>query len=175
MLKKIALAIVGLIVLILIFAATRPDSFQVERRITIQAPPDKVFALVNDFQHWTEWSPWEKLDPGMKRTHEGAAQGVGAVYSWNGNDQVGAGRMEIIKADAPSQVDIQLDFLRPFEAHDITVFQLRPQGQGTEFVWTMKGPMPFVSKLMSVFVSMDKMIGKDFEAGLANLKAVAEK
>lgn len=175
MLKKIAIALVVFIGLVLLFALTRPDSFTVERRITIKAPPDKVFALVNDFHHWTEWSPWEKLDPGMKRTHSGANSGVGAVYAWDGNDKVGAGRMEITSAQAPGQVDIKLDFMRPFASSNTTRFALKPQAEGTEFVWTMQGPMPFISKLMSVFVSMDSMIGKDFEAGLANLKAVAEK
>ena len=175
MLKKIALVIVALIGLVLILALTKPSTFSVERRITIKAPPEKVFALVNDFHHWPEWSPWDKLDPGMKRTHSGATSGVGAVYSWDGNDKVGAGRMEITAAQAPAKVNIKLDFIRPFEGNDITVFSLQPKDQETEFVWNMSGPMPFVSKLMSVFVSMDSMIGKDFEAGLANLKAVAEK
>ena len=175
MLKKIALVIVALIGLVLILALTKPSAFSVERRITIKAPPEKVFALVNDFHHWPEWSPWEKLDPGMKRAHRGATSGVGAVYAWDGNDKVGAGRMEITAAQAPAKVNIKLDFIRPFEGNDITVFSLQPKDQETEFVWTMSGPMPFVSKLMSVFVSMDSMIGKDFETGLANLKALAEK
>jgi hypothetical protein len=111
----------------------------------------------------------------MKRTHSGANSGLGAVYAWDGNDKVGAGRMEITSAQAPGQVDIKLDFLRPFASSNTTRFALKAQADGTEFVWTMQGPMPFISKLMSVFVSMDSMIGKDFEAGLANLKAVAEK
>ena len=175
MFKKIAIALVGFIGLVLLFALTRPDSFTVERRITIKAPPDKVFALVNDFHHWPAWSPWEKLDPAMKRTHSGANSGVGAVYAWEGNDKVGAGRMEITSAQAPGQLDIKLDFLRPFASSNTTRFALKPQAEGTEFVWTMQGPMLYISKLMSVFVSMDSMIGKDFEAGLANLKAVAEK
>jgi hypothetical protein len=175
MFKKIALTLVALIGLVLLFALTRPDSFSVERRISMKAPPDKVFGLVNDFHHWPEWSPWEKLDPGMKRMHSGANSGVGAVYAWEGNDKVGAGRMEITAAQAPGQVDIKLDFLRPFASGNTTRFQLKAQGDGTEFVWTMQGPMPYISKLMSVFVSMDKMIGPDFERGLANLKAVAEK
>lgn len=175
MFKKIALTLVALIGLVLLFALTRPDSFSVERRIGMKAPPDKVFGLVNDFHHWTDWSPWEKLDPGMKRMHSGANSGVGAVYAWEGNDKVGAGRMEITAAQAPGQVDIKLDFLRPFASSNTTRFQLKAQGDGTEFVWTMQGPMPYISKLMSVFVSMDNMIGPDFERGLANLKAVAEK
>lgn len=175
MLKKILGLLLAAIAVLLFLAWRQPDSFTVERRIAIQAPPEKVFALVNDFHQWPQWSPWEKLDPNMKRTHSGSASGVGAVYQWDGNDKVGAGRMEILKTQPPGALDIQLDFQRPFEGHDITEFRLQPQAGGTEFVWTMKGPMPFVSKLMSVFVSMDKMIGKDFENGLANLKALAEK
>jgi uncharacterized protein YndB with AHSA1/START domain len=175
MLKKIALALIALITLLLLFALTRPDSFSVERRLHMQAPPEKVFALVSDFHHWPAWSPWEKLDPSMTRTHSGAASGVGAVYAWKGNDDVGAGRMEITAAQVPGQVDIKLDFLRPFESSNTTRFTLTPKDGGTEFVWTMQGPMPYISKLMSVFVSMDKMIGPDFEAGLKNLKAAAEK
>ena len=175
MFKKIALTLTALIAVVLLFALTRPDHFSVERRITMKAPPEKVFALVNDFHHWTEWSPWEKLDPGMKRTYSGAASGVGAVYAWEGNSDVGAGRMEITAAQAPGQVDIQLDFLRPFASSNTARFKLTPLAEGTEFVWSMHGPMPYISKLMSVFVSMDNMIGPDFEAGLAKLKTVAEK
>jgi hypothetical protein len=176
MIKKIALTLFGLLIGLLLFALTRPDSFKVERRISIQAPADKVYGLVSDFHHWPAWSPWEKLDPAMKRTHSGAANGLGAVYAWEGNDKVGAGRMEITGAQAPGVVDIKLDFLRPFASSNTTRFALTPgAGGATEFVWTMQGPMPYVSKLMSVFVSMDKMIGKDFETGLANLKAAAEK
>lgn len=175
MIKKTLLVVVALIGLLLLWALTRPDQFSVERRVHISAPPAKVYALVSDFHHWTEWSPWEKLDPGMTRTHSGAASGVGAVYAWTGNDDVGAGRMEITAVQAPGQVDIKLDFLRPFESSNTTRFTLKPVADGTEFVWTMQGPMPYISKLISVFVSMDRMIGPDFEAGLKNLKAVAEK
>ncbi|WP_088287110.1 SRPBCC family protein [Ideonella sp. A 288] len=175
MLKTIGLVIAAAVAALLGFAATRPDSFEVQRRTSIQAPPDKVFALLDDFHRFPEWSPWEKLDPGMTRTHGGSPRGVGATYEWSGNDQVGAGRMEITGVQAPAQVTVKLDFLRPFESRNTTVYTLRPKGGGTEVTWSMSGPMPFVSKLMSVFVSMDAMIGKDFEAGLANLKALAEK
>ena len=175
MLKKIALVIVALIAVVLIYASTRPDSFSVQRSATIKAPPEKVFALINDFHNWPAWSPWEKLDPAMKRTHSGAAAGQGAVYAWLGNSDVGEGRMEITESVPSSKVGIKLDFITPFESKNTTLFTLQPQGDSTQVAWLMQGPAPYVTKLMTVFVSMDKMIGKDFEAGLANLKANAEK
>ena len=175
MLKTIALVIVALIAGVLIFAATKPDGFSVQRSATIKAPPEKIFAVLNDFHRWTEWSPWEKLDPAMKRTLGGAANGKGASYAWEGNSKAGAGRMEIIESVPASKVGIQLDFIKPFEGHNIAEFTLTPQGDATQVNWRMHGPAPFVSKLMQVFVSMDTMIGKDFEEGLANLKAVAER
>ncbi len=174
MLKKIAIAIVVVIAGILVYAATRPDSFSVQRTTSIHAPPDKVFAMINDFHRWGEWSPWEKLDPEMKRTFTGPPAGQGTVYEWTGNSQVGAGRMEILKAAPASKVDIKLDFIKPFEGHNVAEFTLTPQGENTEVVWVMHGPAPFITKLMGVFVSMDSMIGKDFEAGLANMKGAAE-
>jgi uncharacterized protein YndB with AHSA1/START domain len=175
MLKTIALVVVIVIAGLLGFAATRPDSFSVQRTATIHAPADKVFGLINDFHRWGEWSPWEKLDPAMKRTFGGPAAGPGAVYQWTGNSKVGAGRMEILDAAPASKIEIKLDFIEPFEGHNIAEFTLAPQGENTDVVWTMRGPAPFISKLMGVFVSMDSMIGKDFEAGLANMKGAAEK
>jgi carbon monoxide dehydrogenase subunit G len=175
MLKTILIAVVVVIAGVLAFASTRPDSFSVQRATTVHAPPDKVFALINDFHRWGEWSPWEKLDPEMKRTFGGPAAGVGATYAWTGNSKVGEGRMEILKTAPASKVDIKLDFIKPFEGHNIAEFTLTPQGENTQVLWVMHGPAPFVSKLMGVFVSMDTMIGKDFEAGLANMKAAAER
>jgi Polyketide cyclase / dehydrase and lipid transport len=174
MLKKIGLAFVVLVAALLLFAATRPDSFSVERRIVIQAPPEKIQPLIADFHRWADWSPWERLDPAMKRTFGGPPAGVGATYGWQGNSDVGSGRMEV-KAAAPDKVSIQLDFLEPFEAHNTADFLLAPKDGGTEVRWVMSGPAPFVTKLMGVFVSMDSMVGKDFEKGLAQLKAVVEK
>nr|WP_316639214.1 SRPBCC family protein [uncultured Roseateles sp.] len=176
MFKKIALVLVVLIVALLGFAATRPDSFSVKREITIKAPAEKIYPLVNDFHQWTAWSPWEKLDLAMTRTHSGAPAGKGAVYGWKGNKDVGSGRMEITDTTAPAKVLIKLDFFEPFESQNTADFSFKPQADGsTQVVWVMYGPMPYISKLMSVFVSMDAMIGKDFEAGLANMKATAEK
>ncbi len=175
MIKKLAILVVVLLAAVLAFAATKPDTFHVERSTTIQAPPAEVFALIDDFHRWDAWSPWEKLDPAMQRTHSGAASGLGAEYAWEGNKDVGKGRMEITEAKPPEKVVIQLDFLEPFETHNVTEFTLAPQGGGTEVTWAMHGPSPYFAKVMSVFFSMDSMVGKDFETGLANLKAIAEK
>ena len=153
----------------------RPDDFSVQRSASIKAPPEKIYPMLADFRQWPAWSPWEKLDPDMKRTLSGPASGPGATYAWQGSSKVGAGRMEIKQVTAPTKVEIQLDFIKPFEGHNVTDFTLVPRGDATEVTWLMRGPAPFVSKLMGVFVDMDKMIGKDFEAGLANLKAASEK
>jgi hypothetical protein len=174
MLKIILIVIVVLIAGVLVYAATRPDTFRVQRAATLNAPPGKIAPLISDFHNWGAWSPWEKLDPAMQRTFSGAPAGKGAVYEWSGNGKAGAGRMEILDA-SPARVSIKLDFLKPFEAHNLTDFTLEPQAGGTRVNWDLHGPMPYLSKLMCVFVSMDKMVGKDFEQGLANLKAAAEK
>ncbi len=175
MFKKIAIAIVVLLAAVLIFAATRPDTFRVERSASIKAPPEKIFAILNDFQKWGSWSPWEKKDPAMKRTFGATTSGKGARYAWDGNKDVGKGSMEIAESSPPSALTIKLDFIEPFEGHNIVDFALEPKGDSTNVTWILHGPMPFISKVISIFCSMDSMIGKDFEAGLANLKAVAEK
>ncbi|GJI99754.1 potassium-transporting ATPase subunit F [Duganella rhizosphaerae] len=174
MLKKIAIGVVVLVLIVLGLAAMQPDSFRVQRTIAIKAPPEKILPLISDFHNWTSWSPWEKLDPAMKRTFSGAPKDQGAIYAWEGDDKVGSGRMEIT-GQAPAKVDIKLDFLKPFESHCQTEFTLEPKGELTTVSWTMSGPSNFMTKLMGLAVSMDSMIGKDFEAGLANMKAVAEK
>lgn len=175
MLKKILLGLVVIVAAVLLFALTKPDSFSVERSATIKAPPEKIYPLISDFHQWPQWSPWEKLDPNMKRSLSGAPQGVGAVYAWTGNDDVGEGRMEITGATPPTQVNIKLDFIKPFASQNTTVFTLTPQGDGTQVKWVMQGPAPYITKLMTVFVSMDKMVGSDFEKGLSNMKAAAER
>ena len=175
MFKKILIVLAVIVAGVLGLASTKPDTFSVQRSTTIQARPDKIYPLVADFHRWAEWSPWEALDPAMKRSHSGPPSGPGAVYTWDGNKDVGAGRMEVLAAQVPAKVTIKLDFIRPFEGHNSTDFSFVPQGDATLVSWVMTGPTPFVSKLMQVFVSMDKLIGKDFEAGLAKLKAVAEK
>ena len=175
MLKTIAIVVVVLVGALLAFAATKPDTFRVQRAASIKAPPEKIFPLINDLHSWGAWSPWEKLDPAMKRTHSGAASGKGAVYEWEGNGEVGAGRMEIVEASSPSAVRIKLDFHKPLEAHNFAEFTLEPKGDATNVTWAMYGPNTYVSKLMSVFFSMDSMVGKYFESGLANLKVATEK
>ena len=175
MLKTIAIAVVVLVAAVLVFAATRPDTFRVERTATIKAPPEKIFPFITDFHSWDSWSPWEKMDPAMKRTYSGAASGKGAAYAWEGNSKVGEGRMEITESSPPSKVTIKLDFVKPIEGHNTAEFTLEPKGDSTNVTWAMYGPSPYIAKLIGVFVSMDNMIGKEFETGLANLKTVAEK
>lgn len=174
MLKKIAIAIVVILALILALAATRPDSFSVERRIAIKAPPEKIMALIGDFRNWKQWSPWEHLDPGMQRTYSGPASGKGAVYEWAGNADVGRGRMEITDYAAPSTAVIRLEFKEPVAMTNTTTFTLTPRGDSTDVAWTMNGPMLFISKVMSVFTSMDTLVGRDFERGLVKLRTAAE-
>jgi hypothetical protein len=174
MLKKIALAVAGLVGAVLAYAATRPGTLHVQRTTIVKAPPEKIFPLIDDLHLWTSWSPYEKKDPAMKRTYSGAANGKGAVYRWEGNSDVGQGRMEITDAARPSRITIKLDFIKPFEGHNIAEFTLVPQGDSTMVTWSMDGPTPYVGKLIGVFLNMDSMIGNDFDAGLANLKAVAE-
>ena len=175
MIKTIIIVLVAVVAAILIFAATKPDSFRVERSTSIKAPPEKIFALINDFHKWGAWSPWEKLDSAMQRTFTGAPEGKGAAYAWEGSGKVGAGRMEIRESVPASKIVIKLDFIKPFEGHNTAEYTLAPKGDSTDVTWAMYGPTPFISKLVQVFFSMDSMIGKDFEAGLANLKALAEK
>lgn len=174
MLTTVLAALVTVIVVLLIYAATRPNVFRVERRAHVGAAPDAIFPLLDDFHRWAQWSPWEKLDPALVRTYSGASSGAGALYEWKGNRKVGHGRMEILEAVPASRVVVRLDFLEPWTARNIAEFTLTPRGNGTEVVWAMYGPNPFMLRLMGIFMPMDKMVGKDFEAGLANLKSAAE-
>jgi uncharacterized protein YndB with AHSA1/START domain len=175
MLKTGLICAVVFLVALLGFAATRPDSFRMQRSMLIEAPPERVFAFISDFKQWPTWSPWEKLDPNMKRTHSGAERGVGTVYEWDSPSKAGAGRMEIKQATPPSQVVIQLNFIKPFAAQNTTEFTLQGQpNNATQVTWAMSGPNPYLAKLMQVFISMDSMVGKDFEEGLGNLKRAAE-
>lgn len=175
MLKIIAIVVVVAIVAVLGLAALKPNTFRIQRATTIKAPPEKIFALIDDFHAWGSWSPWEKVDPSMTRTYSGTGSGKGAVYAWEGNRDIGQGRMEITEMAPPSRVVIKLDFLAPLEAHNTAEFTLNPKGDSTDVTWAMYGPNSFVGKLIGVFLSMDKMVGGMFETGLANLKTVAEK
>lgn len=170
----IILVIVVVIAAVLVFASTRPDTFRVERSTTIKAPPSMIFDAINDFHRWAEWSPWENIDPGLKRTYSGAPSGVGTVYEWTGNSKVGTGRMEITAATAPSKIVVKLDFLKPMEAHNTAEFTIQPEADCVRVTWAMFGPATFMGKLMTLFISMDRMVGGSFEQGLANLKRVGE-
>ena len=174
MLKRIAVVVVVLVVAVLGFAATRPDTFEVKRTIRIKAPPDRIYSFVNAFHRWGAWSPYEKRDPDMKRIYSGATDGKGAVYEWDGDSEVGKGRMEITDAAPPSRVTIKLDLAKPMEAHNTAEFMLAPEDGATDVTWSVRGPTPFVAKVMRLFLNVDSAVGKDFEAGLANLKTLAE-
>ncbi len=174
MFNTVIIVIVVLLAGVLGFAATRPDTFSVQRSLTIKAPPEKIYALIDDFHKWGEWSPYEKLDPAMKRSFSGADNGQGAVYAWDSKAKAGAGSMEIQSTTAPSSIVIKLDFSRPFEAHNTATFTLQSEGDATRVTWAMSGPANYFHKLMSVFLNMDRLIGKDFETGLGNLKRITE-
>lgn len=174
MFKTIALVVVVLIVAVLVYAATKPDTFRIQRSATIKAPPQKIFAILNDFHRSESWSPYEKKDPMMKRTFSGAANGKGAVYEFDGNKEVGKGRLTITDTVPASKVTIALDIVEPFAAHNIVEYRLEPLGDATQVTWSMTGQSPYIAKVICLFMDMDRMVGKDFEVGLANLKAVAE-
>src|SRR6202171_1372006 len=171
----IAVVLAIAIAIILILAATKPDTFRVQRATTVKAPPERIFSLINDFHQWGTWSPYENKDPAMKRSYSGAASGKGAVYAWDGNKNVGSGRMEILDTSAPAKIVIKLDFFKPFEGHNTAEFSMLPQGDGTILTWLMYGPAPFMAKIMHVFMNIDNMAGRAFEIGLANLKKLTEK
>jgi hypothetical protein len=179
MLKKVVLVLGIVVVGLLAVIATRPDTFKVERSTVIAAPPPVAWNQVNDFHNWVAWSPWEKLDPNMKKTFDGPASGTGAIYSWVGNDKVGEGRMTILDSKPGERVVIKLEFLKPMEAASTTTFTFTSQGktdkgEATQVHWAMEGSNNFVAKAMQLFMSMDSMVGKDFEKGLAQLKTAAE-
>ncbi|WFU55043.1 SRPBCC family protein [Bradyrhizobium pachyrhizi] len=171
----IAVTLAVAIAVILILAATKPGTLRVTRAISVNAPAERIFPLIDDFHQWTLWSPYENRDPAMKRIYSGAGRGQGAAYAWDGNKNVGAGRMEILQSSAPSKIVIKLDFIKPFEGHNTAEFTMLPQGNATSVTWTMYGPAVFMSKVMQVFMNLDRMIGRDFEVGLANLKKLTEK
>ena len=173
MARKILLALLVLVAVLLVVIMTRPNTFHVERTAVVHAPADVVFARLEDFHKWPAWSPWEKLDPAMQRTFSGADKGVGAVYAWKGNDKVGEGRMTILDAAPPSKLGLRLEFLKPFQSTSRTTFDLAPGDGGTQVRWAMDGPQNFMSKAMCLVMDMDKQVGGDFEKGLAALDAVA--
>ena len=179
MLELVTIAAVVLAVAILVvlgLASAKPGTFSVRRSAIVQAPAEEIFPLVNNFHQWAKWSPWENKDPAMKRDYGGAESGRGAAYAWDGNKNVGSGRMEILDASSPSKITIKLDFFKPFEGHNTAEFSFVPEREAaaTNVIWVMQGPSSFMSRVMQVFMDFDKMIGRDFEAGLANLKTLTE-
>ena len=174
MAKKALISVAAVLAILLVAILTRPADFRIERRASIAAPPELVFAQVNDFHQWLAWSPWDKLDPAMKRTYGGPASGDGATYAWLGNEKVGEGKMTITQATASSRVAITLEFIAPFRTTNQTEFTFTPRGPGTEVVWAMTGQRGFMEKAFSLVMDMDKMVGPDFERGLAAMKTAAE-
>lgn len=173
MFQNIILVVLALIAVALVYAASKPDTFRVERSTSIKAPAGPIFALIDDFHHWSAWTPYNK-DPAMTKLFSGPASGVGAIYEWEGNAQVGKGLIEITESLPGAKITLKLDFIKPFAAHNTAEFSFVPQGDSTQVTWAMHGPQPYFGKLMSLFFNVDKMVGQDFEKGLAQLKAVVE-
>jgi Polyketide cyclase / dehydrase and lipid transport len=171
MLTNIILALLVLLVALLAFVATRPGEFRIVRSRTVAAAPDLVHTFVNDFHKWPAWSPWEKLDPLLKREFSGPASGTGAAYHWSGSKKVGEGRMTITDSRVPNSVTIRLEFIKPWTTTNTTQFDFAPRGSGTEVTWPMSGHNNLMAKVFSLFMSMEKMVGPDFEKGLAGLDA----
>ncbi|MFZ0478668.1 MAG: SRPBCC family protein [Terriglobales bacterium] len=175
MILRIFVIVVVLIAALLAFAATKPNTFSIQRSRSIQAPPEKIFALINDFHNWSQWAPQDKEDSTMKRAFSGAKNGAGAVSDWESSGSAGKGRMTITESVPSKKVSVKVDFVRPFEAHNVNEFTLESGGTSTIVTWSMHGTNLYMMKLMSIFVNMDRMAGKHFEDGLDNLKAIAEK
>jgi hypothetical protein len=172
MAKKLALSIAALMVVFAGVIATRPADFSISRSLKMDAPPEVVAGFINDFHAWDKWSPWDALDPNQKKTYQGPASGVGAITAWKG-EKTGEGRMTLTQA-MPTQTNIKLEFIKPMTATHETVFQFQPEGPSTLVTWTMSGTHDFMGKAFSLFMDMDKMIGADFEKGLADLKPLAD-
>jgi uncharacterized protein YndB with AHSA1/START domain len=173
--KLIGIVVVVLVAGVLLHAANKPDTFQVQRSASMQAPPERIFALINDLRAFNTWNPYEKKDPNLKGRYSGPASGKGAGYAFEGNQDVGKGSIEILESSSPSKVTMRLSMVEPFKAQNVVEFTLAPMGGVTNVTWAMQGPAPFLAKIIHVFIDMDKMVGRDFEAGLANLKAAVEK
>lgn len=163
-----------MLLVILGLATTKPDTISLERTIDIRAAPDRIYAFVNDFHNWYAWAPQDKMDSTMSRTFGGAISGVGAYSEWTSNGKAGSGRMEITESTVPMKITVKVDFIKPFIAHNVNQFTLEPIKDVTKVTWAMRGTNPFIVKMMSVFINMDSMMGKHFEAGLGSLKALAE-
>ena len=174
-LTSILILLACALAVLLAMAASKPNTFRVERSIHIRASRDTIFSEINDLARWNAWSPWAKKDPAMKQTISAVSAGTGAWQAWEGNSQVGSGRMEITESVHPARVAIKLNFLKPFKAENTGLLHLKEDGDSTQVIWSMEGPAPLISKVMDTLFNMDKMIGRDFEAGLANLKGLTER
>lgn len=174
MLKTIAIIVVVAVAAVLIYASLQPDTFEIRRTARIQAPPEKIYPYLNDFQQAMAWSPYEKKDPAMKRSFSGAVSGKGSIYEFEGNQEVGSGRLEILDSTPNSKVTLRLDMYKPFKGSNTIEYILEPGSEATDMTWSMRGEAPFISKVICLFMDMDKMVGKDFEAGLASLKSLVE-
>jgi hypothetical protein len=174
MLKKIFMVLALIVIVLILVVAFQPADFRVERSITIAAPANVVFAQVNDFHNWQEWSPWAKLDPACKVNYEGPASGKDASFSWSGNDKVCEGRMTILESNPFELIKIKLEFIKPFEATNTSEFTFKPDGKQTVVTWSMYGTNNFIGKAFCLFMDMDKTVGGDFEKGLAQMKALVE-
>ena len=176
--KKIVLrTLLGLAILLAVFAVAvtfQPAEYRVTRSASVQAPAPIVFGLINDFHKWEDWSPWAKLDPNVKNTFSGAATGTGAVFAWEGNNDVGAGQMKITESRPSELIRMDLEFIKPFASSCLTEFAFKPEGNKTAITWTMSGKNNFIAKAFCMFMNMDKMIGADFEKGLASIKTLSE-
>jgi hypothetical protein len=178
MVKKVLLGLAGAVIIVALvvvgIALTKPTTFKVERQTVVSAPPSAIFPNLEDFRRFGAWSPWEKLDPNLKRTFSGPPKGIGSSYAWSGNDAVGEGKMTITDVRPNERVEVKLEFLKPMESTNTTVWALEPTESGTRVTWTMEGPNSFAGRVFSVFADLDAMVGKDFETGLANLKRISE-
>ncbi|MDP1586878.1 MAG: SRPBCC family protein [Prosthecobacter sp.] len=172
MIKKVLLGLIAAIVIILVVAAFQSDDLNVTRSATIAAPPDAVFKVVNDFRQWDAWSPWSKLDPAMKKTLEGPPEGVGAIYKWSGNNEVGEGSTRLVHSKPNETIDMKLEFVRPFEGSSDVRFTFAPEGTGTKVTWAMQSKKPFIGKVVGMFMDCEKMCGDQFNEGLDNLGKV---
>jgi len=174
MLKKVLITLVALVAILIVVIAIQPAEYEVKRSATVEASPDVVYALVSDFRRWRDWSPWDEYDPDMKRTYSGAESGKGAIYEWQGNDEVGKGRMSITAATPGKHVATDLHFIEPFDSRSTGAFDLAADGSGTKVTWSMKGNNNFMGKAFSLLVNMDEMVGKDFERGLVKMGKAAK-
>ena len=174
MLKTILIALAVIIVVLVVIVALQPSDFRVARSTTISAPPPAVFAQVNDFHKWEAWNPWGKVDPAMKQTYEGAPAGPGAIYTWSGNNEVGEGRMTITDSRPSDLIRVKLEFFKPFAATNTAEFAFKPEGNQTLVTWSMFGEKNFMAKAVHLVMNMDKMIGGQFEKGLADMKSAVE-